>query len=141
MCKQWQASGGLGNWRAKLKLCAALSDLQSQFDWFKAPSSCSSPNSLHGALLSGLMEGLSENAQGWQECDIWIASCSKYIHGQRLATNSPRNLDSKRLCLKSLPIQKKKRSCSDPVIKSFIYFEGFHAIKILHPGNLRWKMV
>lgn len=83
---QWQAFGGLGSWRAELELCAALSDLQSQFDWFKAPvgppSSFSSPsNSPHGGFLSGLAEGLSEDARGWRDYDIWIAFCSKYIHG------------------------------------------------------------
>lgn len=58
---RWQVSGGLGSWRAEPELCAALSDLQSQFDWFKAPvhppSSFSSPsNSPHGGFLSGLTE-------------------------------------------------------------------------------------
>lgn len=55
-------------------------------EWFKTPvylpSSFSSPsNSPHVGFLSGLTEGLSEDARGWRECDIWIVSCSKYIHG------------------------------------------------------------
>lgn len=76
---RWQAFGGLGSWRAELELCAALSDLQSQFDWFKAPvhppSSFSSPsNSPHGGFLSCL------NGGPFRRCTrvakMWHLNCS-----------------------------------------------------------------
>ncbi len=101
---RWHALGGLRSWRTELELCAALSNLQSQFEWFKAlahlPSSVSSPsNSPQGGSLSSITEGLSEVVRGGWDFNIWIAFAVNTFMGlrQRVAMNSQWNPDRKRV--------------------------------------------